>query len=358
MKLSDLAYMSRFLICTEALGSILCHNYTVDTGTKISQWLVKNKGADADAFIRFFVTKLCVVSENLKDPSKDYITPDQSLLLTKDELEYFSQEFIKHNYSLFQCFSVDKYKKNTNEKGRFTIDIEQLVADEKKRLRVKDNCSLLLYALKDYHENYRRRVMEKFDGISDAFSATTRSLFEENMRLSGDILGKSLHDSLQTIEIPPAPYIPDNPIYETNRSVGVLAEKMGAVSQLVNNMNELAMQMSLDSAINARKAQRWNSIMFGLGFVSLVITAFFSYMGLQSANQSSVVLEGLIEKQNALLISQGETQNSLSKSLASLPKMLPADSMQEKANEALQKLPPEKTDVLGKDFKKHTSGEN
>lgn len=351
MKLFDLAYICRFLIYTDALGTILCHSYSVETDKKISQWLVENKGADGEAFIRFLITKLCVVSENLQDPSKDYITPDQSLLFTKDELEYFSQEFIKHNHYFFQCFSVDKYKKATSGKGQFTIDIEQLLEDEKKRVGVQDNCSLLLYALKDYHENYRRRMMEKFDGISGAFSATTRRLFEENMRLSGDILGK-------TFEIPSAPYIPVNPIDETNRSVSALAEKMGAVSQLVNNMNVLAMQMSLDSALNARKAQIWNSIMFGLGFVTLVITALFSYMGLQSANQSSVVLEGLIEKQNALLISQGETQNSLSKSLASLPKMLRVDSIHEKSNEDLQKLPPEKTDVLVKDLKKHTSGEN
>lgn len=357
MQISDLAYIGRFLFRTDALGSILCHSYTIGAEAEVSEWLVKNKDADAEVFVRFLITKLCVISESLRDPSEERLTPEQSILLSKDDLDSFCQKFISFNCSLLQDVNINKYKTPTEEKNKFSIDITRLMTDEKKRVGIEDNCSFLFYVLKDYHENYRRRMMEKFDSTSGLFSAKTRNLFEENMRLSGDLLKKPFGYSQRDFEMPRIPHIPENPIYETNRSISALAKEMSAVSQLVNNMNELGVQMSLDSALNAQKAQRWNNVMFGLGLLTLVVTAIFSYQGLQSANQSSAVLERLIERQNALLTSQGETQKTLSKSLASLPKILQGSSANDHVNGALQKQPSEKAEVLVKDPKKRTSGD-
>jgi hypothetical protein len=353
MKFSDLAYIGRFIFSTDSLGSILCHRYSAET--EVSEWLAENKDADAEAFVRFLITKLCVVSENLRDSSEERLTPEQSILLSKGDLERFCQNFINHNCYLFHNLNVDEYKVPTEQKNRFSIDIERLITDGKKRAGVEDNCSFLLYVLKDYHENYRRRMMEKLDSIASSFSVKTRNLLEENMRLSGVLLTKPSDYSPRSFAIPPIPHLQENPIFETNRAIGALAKEMSAVSQLVNNMNELGVQMSLDSALNAQKAQRWNTLMFGLGFLTLVVTAVFSYQGLQSANQSSAELERLIERQNVLLASQGETQKTLSKSLASLPKLLQESSSNDGVNEDSRKQPSEKAEVLANDTKKSKS---
>ncbi|KKO47154.1 hypothetical protein WG68_00415 [Arsukibacterium ikkense] len=342
MKISDFSYIGRFLFRTEALGSILCHYYTASVEAEVRRWLAENIEADAEQLVRFLITKLCVVSENLKDPSEVRISSEQSLWLTKDELESFCINLISHNRQIIQQVKVNKYKSAVGEERRFTIDFKRLVTDEQKRVGVKDNCSYLLYMLKDYHKNHHRQMLDKFKSMSGSFSVTTRNLFEENMLLSDKIHKGALGSPRYSDEIASLPQIPTNPVYETNRSINLLANEMRAVSLLVDNMNELGIRMNLDSASNAKKAQRWNNLMFLLGISTLVITAVFSYQGLRSANQSSMTLESLMERQNALLISQGETQKNLLESLPSLLKAAQISLGQSNAD-AEQEQPSEKT---------------
>lgn len=323
-ELSDLIYVGRFLFKTEALGSVLCKGYPRDAEKEVGSWFNEHKEPNSEQFARFLLTKLCVLSNDSKDDSDVFLTAEQVALVTKDELERFCEKFIHMNHYLLTEVDVDQYKSPEDEKGRYSIDYKRLFADEYKRVGVENCCSYLLYVLKDYHENYYQRLMDKFEKLSGVYSSATSDLFEENMRLSHEVLQTTYDVDPLRIEIPehhlpPPPLVLPNPIDETNRSIKALANEMRAVNRLVENMNKLGLQMNIDSTISARKIQWWNIGMFSLGLITLVVTAIFSYQGLSSANQSSAALERLMEQQNVLLSSQVEKQERLLKLLAVLP---------------------------------------
>lgn len=317
LNIHDLVYETRFFLNTNALGSIVCHGYSSALEKEVGTWLKETSDMVAERFVRFLLTKLCVISENLKDDSEELLTVEQSEALSLNELEEFCRKFIHFNHYLIQDIDIKTYKNPTESSGGYRIDYERLFRDEFKRIGINTCRDYLLHIFKDFHENHSRRTLEKFNSVSSIFSSTTRNLFEESMRLSNEIRGAEKIEIAQPFGIT---HTPPNPIEDTNRSINALARDIKAVSYLVARVSELGAQMNLDSAINSKKTQRWNLLMFGLGIFTLIVTAVFSYQGLTSANQSSIALERLMEQQNTLLTKQIATQEKLLSSISQHPK--------------------------------------
>lgn len=68
-----------------------------------------------------------------------------------------------------------------------------------------------------------------------------------------------------------------------------------------------------DAAGSSGRAKKWNRVMFLLGFITLLVSAFLSFKGVQSSNQSSVVLEKLVREQNEMILKQNKIQEEMLK---------------------------------------------
>lgn len=286
---------------TKSLGTILCLSYQKDAERPVASWLENNQIANPDDFTCFLLTQLCLVSSDLKDKSELRLTIEQSSTLTKDELEHFCQKFILFNSYILQNVELKQYQNSKDSDGNSTFNSERFFSDEHKRLGV-DNCrSYLLYVIRDYHENYYRRMLEEFSGISKVYSKETRNLFEEYIGLSEGMDKDELRNGAQIKDVPPPPVLPDNPMIEINHSMATLSKDITSVSYLMRNMNDLGIRMNVEAAKEAQKVKRWNTAMFSLGLLTLFISAYLSYESLLSSNQSSETLEKLISEQNSLL---------------------------------------------------------
>lgn len=309
------AYQFRFE--TEALGELLCNNFSMGVMSEAGKWLSSNEKKDSVEFARYFTTLLCQSVD--KGKYKDcQINEEQAELLTQSDLENFAKLFIEKNSYLLDDKDKQETIRKKDDEGKVVVSIKNHTADELLKKSDESETEHLLRVVDLYIAQSNKRTKELFDSATKGlFSSSTLGLLQENKRISNS-LGSSLihHEPFKLSELP------ENPVFETNRQLASFGKELNAVTALIKNMNDLGVQMAMDSAAATARTKLWNNIMFGLGLITLVVTAIFSYLSYVSSNDSSSYVESLLVEQNTLLEIQEENQKELVKAISSIPPVL------------------------------------
>ncbi|HHG3121893.1 hypothetical protein [Vibrio parahaemolyticus] len=306
------AYQFRFE--TESLGELICNNFSTPVMREAKKWLSDKDNKDSVAFTRYLTTLLCQPVDKEKD--KDYrINKEQSELLTSTDLIEFSRLFLQKNSYLLEDPDKQEAIRNVDDEGNVSVSFKHHPSDELSKKSDESETEHLLRVVDSYITQSSERAKKLFESATKStFSRTTLDLLKENQRIS-ESLGSSLslHErSYQLTELP------ENPVFETNRQLASFGQELNEVAQLIKNMNDLGVQMAMDSAAATARTKFWNNLMFGLGLITLVVTAIFSYLSYSSSNDSSIEIESILMEQNALLMTQEENQKELIKSISSI----------------------------------------
>jgi hypothetical protein len=156
-----------------------------------------------------------------------------------------------------------------------------------------------------------------------AFSSAARGLFDQNKMLSTK-LGNTLSREASYESIP----IPENPVYETNRTLEAAGKELKELAYLIKNMNGLGVQVTQDTAASSVRTNRWNNVMFvlGLGLITLIVTAVLSYKSLERSNNSSKRLEDIFKEQSELLSIESEGREVISNTIQTFAQFLETDA--------------------------------
>ncbi|MCX8871558.1 hypothetical protein NOK74_05110 [Vibrio parahaemolyticus] len=306
------AYQFRFE--TESLGELICNNFSTPVMKDAKKWLSDKDNKDSVAFTRHLTTLLCQPVDTEKD--KDYrINKAQSELLTSTELVEFSRLFLEKNSYLLEDRDKQEAIRNVDDEGNVSISFKSHPSDELSKKSDESETDHLLRVVDSYITQSVERSKKLIESATkSAFSKTTLDLLKENQRIS-DSLGSSLTLHQRPLELTE---LPENPVFETNRQLASFGKELNEVAQLIKNMNDLGVEMAVDSAAATARTKFWNNLMFFLGLITLAVTAIFSYLSYSSSNDSSSKIESILIEQNALLITQEENQKELIKAISSI----------------------------------------
>ncbi|PPC78617.1 hypothetical protein C4K68_03665 [Pokkaliibacter plantistimulans] len=317
LNLDKLIKAHQFRFETEALGELLCNNFSMSVMSEAGKWLSGNEKKDSVEFARYFTTLLCQPVDKEKD--KDCrINEEQAKLLTQSDLEDFAKLFIEKNGYLLDDKDKQETIRKKDDEGKVVVSLKNHTADELLKKSDESETEHLLRVVDLYIAQSSKRTKELFDSaMKGLFSSSTLGLLEENKRISNSLGSSLIHH--QPFKLPE---LPENPVFETNRQLASFGKELNAVAALIKNMNDLGVQMAMDSAAATARTKLWNNIMFGLGLITLVVTAIFSYLSYASSNDSSSHVESLLVEQNTLLEIQEKNQKELIKALSSIPPVL------------------------------------
>lgn len=294
----------QFQFETKSIGNLLCHNFSISARREAEKWLAESDKKDSFEFARYLITLLCQTIDE-KGEESSWIDRKQAKSIKQSELKNFSSLFIESNEYLLegQCNLV---------KGD----------DE-------SETNHLLRVIEANIDQHRIEIEKLFENINKStFSSATLGLLEENKRISNSLGGAIT--SREAFEIPE---IPENPAFETNRQLSYFGDELSEVSSLIKNMNDLGVQMKIDSANAVARTKLWNNIMFILGLITLFVTAIFSYLSYSSSGDSSNQIKSLLVKQNEILKDQKASQESVHKETLPVTYFLKMDNMRIKDKE-------------------------
>lgn len=302
--LAKLAKAQEFKIETESLGTLFCKNFTTSVMKDTMKWLDQNGDKSSNEFAIKLATLICHIADQGDEDNSKNITSAEAQKLTDNDLEIFAKRFIEKNSN----FLNDPEKKETirekNKDGEIVVHLKNHPSDELAKKEDETYVNHLRRATHSYTKNYYKRSKALFEKTTKSlFSNSTMELFKQNERLS-----KRLGDSLFTSPSFEPLHIPENPAYETNRTLSSMANELQQTAYLIKNMNDLGVQITKDTAIASERTKFWNNVMFGLGIITLLASALLSYLALVSANTSSVAQTDLLEQQNELLTALNTTQ--------------------------------------------------
>ncbi|MBV1884194.1 MAG: hypothetical protein KUG82_21315 [Pseudomonadales bacterium] len=315
LNLNKLIKAHQFRFETENLGELLCHNFSSSVMSEAGQWLKNRESKNSEEFVRHLAMFLC---QPVNKEESVRINKDQAESLTQSEIAEFSRLFIGKNKYLLE----DKEKRETIRKkdddGRIVVSFKDYISEELLKMDDESDTDHLLRVIDVYIAQSNKRTKKLFKSATKGlFSSSTLGLLKENQRLSD-----SLGASLIPLEPLTLPKIPENPVFETNRQLASFGKELNEAAALIKNMNDLGVQMAVDSAAATARSKFWNNIMFGLGLITLTVTAILSYLSYTSTNDSSNQVERLLIEQNSLLKIQEENQKSLIEAISSLPPLL------------------------------------
>jgi len=256
---------------SEALGTMYIFWLSISVYDAVFKKYSDLKAAEAEEFTRYLMS--LIVSKKKEINSKHKLTAEQVSAFTSNDLESFSKVFIDNNTEIFLDLSASDSKVT-----EFYIGVSQNMEAELKKMQ---------------------EVLKKFN-LTSGFSDRTKGLLYKNSKLSSNLSSSYLKSSDFERQLRDIPMSPENPQYESNRFLSGIQADFQGLSALVQNMNELGIQMSLDSNAESKKTKKWNNIMFALGFLSLIATALLSWIALDSSNKSSKSIETLLEEGNIL----------------------------------------------------------
>jgi len=288
--------MHRFTFESEVLGGILAHSFSVSAMSKAQKWLKGKEGFEPEDFARMLTELICQIdAQGDSAPSEKRLSNSESSKLTKNDLEKFAELFIQNNPHFTEDIEKEKSVRSTNEKGETVVSIEKFQSEELQKKESESNCQHLLRILPEHIKQSTERTKKLFGGTLGKyiFSNTTMDLLNENKRISS-MLGETLHN-YEPIKFPE---LPENPVFETNRTLKTLGSELSEVGALIKNMNDLAVQITVDSTRASLRTKIWNNIMFSLGLLTLIITATISYKSYVSANNSTETLAAVMKKTN------------------------------------------------------------
>ncbi len=316
LNLDKIIKAQQFRFETKAVGELICNNFTALAMDEASEWLSDEQKKDSVGFTRYLTTLLCQPVD--KEKEKGYrINKEQAELLTLSELSNFSRLFIERNsYLLEDQDRQDTIRKKDNE-GKIVVSFTKHTSDELLKNTDESGTDHLLRVVDIYITQSNQRTKKLFERATKGlFSNTTLDLLGENKRISN-----RLGSSLINHEPAKLPKFPENPVLETNRQLASFGKELNEVAVLIKNMNDLGVQMAMDSAVTTARTKIWNNVMFGLGLFTLFVTAIFSYLSYSSSNSSSNKIEGILVEQNTLLKSQEINQKELLKAVSSSNKI-------------------------------------
>ena len=299
-----------FTLETKELGKLYCKRVTNGAIKKLEDWFKQNESESADGFARYFITLVCKKSDEYES---DFFDESDVLSLKETDIEAFSKRYLEKNRYLFSA-KYDQKKSQEIETGLSNDS----TSDELLKTDDESFAEYLRRSMVRYIKESNRTMREVVSATTQKlFSASTIGLLEENQRISDQLKQPELHISSY---MPPQAI--ENPFNKTNEQLSAFGKDLKDVSSLIENMNKLAIQMAIDSETASRKAHRWSNIMFGLGLITLIVTAVFSYMSYSSSNDSSLQLEKLIYEQNLLLKEQLKFEKNINSETISSKKSL------------------------------------
>lgn len=328
LNLDKLIKAHQFSFETKALGDLICNNFSMSVMSEAEKWLADKETRDSIEFARYFTTLLCQPTDKKK--GKEYrINEEQAELLTHSELADFARLFIEKNSYLLDDNDKQETIRKKNDQGEVVVSIKNYISDELLKKSGESETDHLLRVVDVYITQSNKRTKELFESATKGlFSSATLGLLEENKRISS-----SLGSSLSHHKPFKLPEIPENPVFETNRQLASFGKELNEVALLIKNMNDLTVQMAMDSAVATARTKFWNNVMFVLGLITLIVTAVFSYLGYASSNDSSNQVESLLVEQNALMKTQEINQKELIKVISSIPPALDRSILQSQDQE-------------------------
>lgn len=331
LNLDKLIKERQFRLETDRLGELVCHNFSTPVMSEAGKWLEKREGRQSDEFVRYLSTLIC--QPVAKEEDKNYrIDKAQSELLESGEIEEFSRLFIEKNKYLLNDKEKQETLRKKDDDGRVVVSFKDHISEDLLKKDGESDADHLLRVVEIYIKQSHKRAKKLFESATkNQFSSSTLDLIKENMRIS-DSLGSTLLHSYEPLKFSD---IPENPVHETNRHLASFGKELNDAASLVKNMNDLGVQMAMESGVATAQTKFWNNVMFILGLITLVVSAVLSYLSFSSTNASSIQAESLLNKQNLLLIEQKENQQKLIDSLSLLPFLLEKELAQVEAEKQI-----------------------
>lgn len=317
LNLDKFLKLRQFRLQTESLGELICHNFSLSVMSNVENWFDNSKNSQPDQFARYLATLIC--QPIIEKKNKNYrIDNDLAELLKPSEIEEFSKLIIEKNQHFLHDQEKQETVKTKNDNDKITVSIKNCVADELLKKSEESHSEHLLRVMKIYLKQYSIKSRALFDNVNkNLFSTSTIDLIKENKRIS---------ESLGTTIMDRRPHeifkFPENPVFETNRQLASFGQEVNSVAKLIKNMNDLGVQMAIDSTDSTSRTKFWNNIMFILGLITLVVSAFFSYLSFSSSNSSTVRADRLLQTQNILLEEQNKSLLKLVDSISAFPSFI------------------------------------
>lgn len=280
--LAKLKLAGQFEICTDSLGTLVVR------GIKRPdlEYLISNyddiREADPEIFIRDLAARLCRKKPDAGSTSDNDQLEDASRL-TVPELEMLANEIIDNNQHVLGTDGLEGDVESESGEGTAIPRLQEL-----------------LHSYLEKYSDISRKALKSVvpKGL---FSDEVSRLAREATRFS-EMLGDEIKRSSQYSDLGPSPRdfpapldLPENPIYETNRKLSRMDDKLDATANLLRAMNDLGKQMSFEQARSQKRFAWVNAILIGLAFASLVVGAYFSYMDYRSADDTNRVMSELLE---------------------------------------------------------------
>lgn len=285
--ITQIKLAGQFEIFTDSLGTLVVRGIKQPD----LEYLISNyddiRKADPEIFIRDLAARLCRKKEDAGSESEKDRKEDVARL-TAAELELLASQIIENNQHILK---TDEQKERGETGGGKDKAIPQL--------------QNLLQA---YIRKYERLSRKGLKSIvpKGLFSDEVGRLAREATRFS-EMLGDEIKKTSQYSDLSfspkdyPAAIQPhESPIYETNRKLSRMDEKLDQSANLLRVMNDLGNQMSFEQARSQKRFSRFNSILIALALVSLVVSACFSYLDYRSSVATNKVMNELLEHTQSL----------------------------------------------------------
>jgi hypothetical protein len=283
MDLNKLISIGRFKWNSSTLGDLIVHNLTVSRGTKLKAKYPSFLEADTREFIKSLILSVCQSDVDNSGEYKDQrITTDDVEKLNLNELIAFSELYLKNHSHL----KYDQTKEVDSDNGKpYEERPDAALCDGE---NYSDLLKRLMHSDREY---YDENVYKKLNQ-SAIFSDSVKSLYSET---------QFLNKQFEEIYIPPPIEMLPNPIHETNEKLVKLNKGISNLASMVNNMNQLAVGMSLDNAEAGEKADKQNKISIKHAITALFVSVFFSVVGTsfallsyKSSNEATKNIEKLL----------------------------------------------------------------
>lgn len=324
LNLDKLMHAGDFLVEIAPLGSLRVGRITMGGLSDIFERFPESSKESDESFVRFLITLTAHRSIPNSEKYGASVTESEAAEIPLDQLNFFAEEFLRNDTSLFQDF------RTAGDRAQFPrgdVDPTDLGKIKFPREKDEDIKHYLRRAIFDCAKRLLEGTRKIFQEMlpRSLLTPTTNSLLASNMALGkslsdalgnvrinlGDIknnIGESWRENLgatasnniarvRESEIPALEsmvdslseihtrefHIPENPIHKTNERLELLAKDIGALASVVNssagllgNMNKLAIEMVGTSTKNAEKAHRHSLAALVFAAIGLVVTASFS----------------------------------------------------------------------------------
>ncbi|MDD2684982.1 MAG: hypothetical protein PHY62_02365 [Gallionella sp.] len=310
----DIARMNEFDLEFKSLGTVHClvlRSDLISQANKLSSTVTEHREV-----VRWLFGEMAVRnienSANTTDNSEGVgFTPEEINLVSESELEEFADKLVQEYKYLLKTYQGNSIVRTENESAcNFFIRaivhyaVEQKVSREK--LIKSANGAIFSKAtmdaiqlnsklsdqLKNSFSEYSQAQayitakdkLDRMDMVSKALSSIEK---EEAMRREMTRFANPQHE-LPNYQQPDLqiPFIPENPIHETNK-------KLAQAASLISSMNDTALRMQEDYIVNSQTTEKQTSVAIKIGAgslvvsaIGLVISAIFSYQSYVDAKKS------------------------------------------------------------------------